>query len=296
MELIRRQVSHFSQKEFFDDDLTLLIFRIQDNCAYEDHISQNRAKFNSDLTQLKAVRKFVEAFCTKVMDGSSALSTQLGLIADEIVTNIIRHGYKGESGHEVIIQADLTQDSVLFEIFDQGDPFDPREIVHPNLSGEQEGGFGFYLVKEIADKVSYERRKSENGWNCIRITKAIRYRGNQMDISHHKIGNVIVIKLEGENLDAQEAPDFKQKANDLISKEGSNHVVLDLSGLNFIDSTGLGSFLSLMRGLNSSQGDMKLANMSSPIHTIFELVCMHKIFEIYDSVEEAVAAFEKQKA
>ena len=117
-----------------------------------------------------------------------------------------------------------------------------------------------------------------------------------MDISHHKVGNIIVIKLEGGNLDAQESPDFKQKASDLISKEGSNQVVLDLSSLNFIDSTGLGSFLSIMRGLNGSQGDIKLANMSSPIHTIFELVCMHKIFEIYDSVDEAVAAFEKQKA
>jgi len=295
MELIRRQVSHFTQKEIFDDDLTLLIFRMQEPSHQEGHLTQDIAKFSSDLSQLKAVRKFVNAFCTKVMDGSSGLSNQLELVADEVVTNIVRHGYKDEGGHEVIIQADLNMDSIVFEVFDQGEPFDPRDIVHPNLSGGKEGGFGFYLVKEIADKVSYERKKSENGWNCLRITKQITYQRNEMDISHHKKGDVIVIKLEGENLDAQETPDFKQKANDLISKEGSNHVVLDLSGLNFIDSTGLGSFLSLMRGLNSSKGDMKLANMSSPIHTIFELVCMHKIFEIYDSVDEAIAAFDKQK-
>jgi len=296
VDLIRQQVSHFSQKEIFDDDLTLLIFRIHDTPAYDDHPTQNIAKFMSDLSQLKAIRKFINAFCIKTMDESSNLSKQMELVADEVVTNIIRHGYKEESGHEVILQADVREDTIVFEIFDQGEPFDPRDIVHPNLAGQKEGGFGFYLVKEIADKVSYERKKSQNGWNCLRITKRICYQRSKMDISHHNKGQVIVIKLEGKNLDAQEAPDFKQKANDLIAKEGSSHVVLDLSELNFIDSTGLGSFLSLMRSLHNSNGDMKLANMSSAIHTIFELVCMHKIFEIYDSVDEAVAAFDKQKA
>jgi len=296
VELIRRQVSHFSQKEIFDDDLTLLIFKMKSAEHLESIVPHEIAKFHSDLSQLKAVRKFIEGFCLNVLDESSNISKQLEIVGDEIFCNIVRHGYQGEGGNEVIIQADYAKDAIIFEFLDQGKPFDPSVIDHPNLSGEKDGGFGFYIVKEISDKVSYERKKSENGWNCLRITKKICYQGNQMDISHHKVGNIIVIKLEGGNLDAQESPDFKQKASDLISKEGSNQVVLDLSSLNFIDSTGLGSFLSIMRGLNGSQGDIKLANMSSPIHTIFELVCMHKIFEIYDSVDEAVAAFEKQKA
>ncbi len=293
IELIKQEVTHFTQKEGFDDDLTLMIFKFTECSGIEEFSSEDVAKFNSDLSQLRAVRKFVESLCLTIMEEPSAFSTQMQLVADEIFCNIVHHSYKGQKGHQIIIQGGVENDTLVFEFFDQGDPFDPSLINHPNLQGEKVGGFGFYLVKEIAEKVNYERKKSENGWNCLRISKKICYQGEQMDLSHRKENDVIIVKLEGANLDAQEAPHFKQQINDLISKEGSHQVVLDLEDLNFIDSTGLGCFLSLMRTLNNAKGDIKLANMSSPIHTIFELVCMHKIFEIYDSVEAAVVAFEQ---
>ncbi|NGX58012.1 MAG: Phosphoserine phosphatase RsbU [Chlamydiae bacterium] len=296
MELIKRQVSHFAQKETFDDDLTLLIFKIKDSSHLENAISRDIARFNSHLSQLKAIRKFVEAFCIKVMDQLTSVSNLLELVVDEVFCNIVQHGYKGESGNEVIIQADYLDDCIILEILDQGKPFDPSEIEHPNLVGKKDEGFGFYLVKDVADKISYQRKKSANGWNCLRITKKIGYQGMDMELSHYNKNDIIVITLEGENLDARESPDFKQRVNDLISKEGSHNVILDLGLLNFIDSTGLGSFLSIMRSLNTAHGNMKLANMSNPIRTIFELVCMHKIFDIYDSVDDAIAAFHNEKA
>ncbi|MBI3736649.1 STAS domain-containing protein, partial [Candidatus Sumerlaeota bacterium] len=58
-----------------------------------------------------------------------------------------------------------------------------------------------------------------------------------------------------------------------------------------LDSSGLGAILSCLRKLNSVGGDLKLCAMSKPVHTLFELVRMHKIFEIFPTRDEAVRSF-----
>ncbi len=291
IETLKDEVSNFTCQTQFEDDFTLIIIKILTSTPLEYKPPENVAKFNSHISQLNAVRKFVENFCTQVSEKTKSIQHLLQVAVDEIFCNIVNHSYHEETGREIIIQANFDEKGLIFEILDQGDPFDPSEIDHPSLAGDKEGGFGFYLVKEIADEIVYQRKKTPNGWNSLRIIKKINIEEEIMDISHFKKNNIIVIAFEGENLDAKETPDFKRHVAELIEKEGTHRVVLDLSNLNFIDSTGLGSFLSLLKLLNGESGDLKLANMSKQIKTIFELVCMHKIFEIYHTVDDAIAAF-----
>ena len=107
-----------------------------------------------------------------------------------------------------------------------------------------------------------------------------------MDITHQREQQVIVINLEGENLDAKEAPRFKEEVTRLVSDERVDNLVFNLRDLQFIDSSGLGSFLSVLRHVNNRGGDLKLACMTKPIRTMFEVVRMHKLFEIFNNVEE----------
>ena len=99
-----------------------------------------------------------------------------------------------------------------------------------------------------------------------------------MDIEHTLTDTVLIITPAGESLDAKDAPIFKEKVSELISSNEKQSVVFDLHHLQFIDSSGLSSFLSIMRLLNSRGGEVKL-------------VSMHKIFEIYHTTEEAVNSF-----
>ncbi len=112
-----------------------------------------------------------------------------------------------------------------------------------------------------------------------------------MDLKTAQSNHILIITPEGEHLDAKEAPQFKESVIKLITKEDINQVVLDLQHLQFIDSSGLGSFLSILRALNTQGGDLKLARMNKPIRTMFDLVCMHKIFEIFNSTEDAMRSF-----
>ena len=72
----------------------------------------------------------------------------------------------------------------------------------------------------------------------------------------------------------------------------SNKVIFDLSQLLFVDSSGLGAFLSALRTLNTQGGDLKLCGMTKQVRVLFELVRMHRIFEIFNTQEEALRAFD----
>ena len=106
-----------------------------------------------------------------------------------------------------------------------------------------------------------------------------------------KAGDVAIVLLSGENLDAGNEKDFKREIRPIL--ETNKKVVLDMGRLMFVDSSGLGAILSCLRQLNSAGGDLKLCEMTKPVRTLFELVRMHRIFDIYNSRDEALRAFQR---
>ena len=101
--------------------------------------------------------------------------------------------------------------------------------------------------------------------------------------------NVLVLGLREENLDAGNVRDFKDAVQALI--QNHTRVVLDLSGVKFIDSSGLGALISCLRSLNGRHGDFRLCEMSRTVRALFELMRMHRVFSIHASCEEAVRSF-----
>lgn len=113
-----------------------------------------------------------------------------------------------------------------------------------------------------------------------------------MEIAAKHSGDVAIVELPVEELDASNAADLKRDMAPLL--DAHTKLVLDLSRLHFLDSSGLGAFLSCLRKLNAKGGDLKLCGMSKQVRAVFELVRMNRIFEICASQEEAVRAFERQ--
>jgi anti-sigma B factor antagonist len=113
---------------------------------------------------------------------------------------------------------------------------------------------------------------------------------NPMQIVFEKVGDVAVAAVPVEELDASNADEFKRDV--ASSLEANAKVVLDLSRLRFVDSSGLGAFISCLRKLNAKGGDLKLCGMSKPVRAVFELVRMDRVFDILGTKEDAVRAFE----
>ena len=64
--------------------------------------------------------------------------------------------------------------------------------------------------------------------------------------------------------------------------------VFDLSAVDFMDSAGLGALIAALKRITERGGDMKLACLQKKPRMVFEITRAYKVFEIYDTVEEAV--------
>jgi anti-sigma B factor antagonist len=97
---------------------------------------------------------------------------------------------------------------------------------------------------------------------------------------------VAVIALGGE-VDVYTSPRVKQEIVDLLS-QGTGKLVVDLSGVDYLDSTGLGVLIGGLKRARERDGDLKLICDNVRILRIFEITGLTKIFDIYRAESEAL--------
>jgi serine/threonine-protein kinase RsbW len=100
------------------------------------------------------------------------------VMADELATNIIRHAWNGQPGHQFSFALALEQAGggleLVMHLSDDGAAFDPTRFRATGLDGDvderEPGGVGLALVQALAGEFSYRR---ENGENRIRVSRAL---------------------------------------------------------------------------------------------------------------------------
>jgi anti-sigma B factor antagonist len=110
-----------------------------------------------------------------------------------------------------------------------------------------------------------------------------------MDISVEKTGDIAVAIIPVDELDAANSGELKRDMAPIL--EANTKVVIDLGSVRFVDSSGLGAILSCLRHLAARGGDLKLCTLSKQVRAAFELVRMHRVFDIFATREDAVGAF-----
>jgi anti-sigma B factor antagonist len=107
----------------------------------------------------------------------------------------------------------------------------------------------------------------------------------KVDTRHPREG-VAVIGLSGE-VDVYTSPRLKQEIVDLLNS-GTHKLVVDLTGVEYLDSTGLGVLIGGLKRAREREGDLKLICDNLRILRIFEITGLTKIFDIYRSETEAL--------
>ncbi len=97
----------------------------------------------------------------------------------------------------------------------------------------------------------------------------------------------VVGAIRGE-VDIATAPKLREKLVELAS-QGAKQVVVDLDGVDFLDSTGLGVLIGGMKRLRGLDGDLTLVCTQPRILKVFEITGLNRAFSIYESVDAAVA-------
>ena len=97
-----------------------------------------------------------------------------------------------------------------------------------------------------------------------------------------------VLAVTGE-VDVYTAPRLRERLVELVT-EGKRKIVVNLEGVDFLDSTGLGVLVGGLKRLRSNDGDMSLVSTQPRILKVFEITGLTKVFAIHDSVDAATAA------
>lgn len=112
-----------------------------------------------------------------------------------------------------------------------------------------------------------------------------------MDITHSLIDSVHVLDISG-RLDAATAPAFRDACTKLL-EAGHSNLVVSFSGTSFIDSSGLGVLVSVLRNVTKIGGDVRLAALPPEVKTLFELTRLNKVFDMYVDPGSAASSFQQ---
>jgi anti-sigma B factor antagonist len=102
-----------------------------------------------------------------------------------------------------------------------------------------------------------------------------------------KDGNT-VLRLREERLDAHNSQEFKEYLLRQL-ENGAKGLILDLSDVRFVDSSGLGALLSGHKNANLREVRLALSGVQARVQSMFELTRLHRVFEIHPTVEDALA-------
>lgn len=89
------------------------------------------------------------------------------LAVEELLLNVMKHGYHGETGHAITMRLELAgSDDATLDVEDEADAFDPRTVPEPDfdnlLEGGCEGGLGLHLVRSLSALLDYRRDGNRN--------------------------------------------------------------------------------------------------------------------------------------
>jgi len=111
-----------------------------------------------------------------------------------------------------------------------------------------------------------------------------------MKLSHREENGVTVIEPRGKIMGGPESTELHDLLHDLID-QGKKKVVIDLSRVDWMNSTGLGLLISGLTTLRKSEGELKLANVTEKIQSLLTITKLVTIFKTYDTVDEAIKSF-----
>ncbi|MSP14234.1 MAG: anti-sigma factor antagonist [Chloroflexi bacterium] len=111
-----------------------------------------------------------------------------------------------------------------------------------------------------------------------------------MEIKMKSMGRAELLEISG-RVDHSTAPELDQTLRKIFD-QGTHHIILDLNGVNYISSAGLRSLLAARKELRRfNRGDLLLARVQPFVKETLDMVGFTPLFQIYDSVADAVASF-----
>ena len=175
------EVRRYARGTEQSDDITILCLSYLGTPIIEEKKSNKRFSnmkyrlvINNRVEEMAQLEPFIEEVSEHFGIAPETVF-QLNLALDEALANSVNYAYSNGSKGEIVLEASKEDGNVVFRLIDEGVPFDPtKESNEPDVTSVAEdrpvGGLGIFLIKQMMDEISYERK---DGKNILKMTKKL---------------------------------------------------------------------------------------------------------------------------
>ncbi|MBZ5646354.1 MAG: STAS domain-containing protein [Acidobacteriia bacterium] len=113
-----------------------------------------------------------------------------------------------------------------------------------------------------------------------------------LKLSVKNVNGVTVVYCSGRIVFGEEAADLRERVKEMLATV--HQIVLNLGGVSYIDSGGLGTLVGLYTSARAGGGEIKLANLTQRVRDQLQITKLVTVFEVFDSEEKAISSFAEQ--
>ncbi len=224
--------------------------------------------------QIDAVMEFVNGILSRA-GCPEETQAEIDVAVDELFGNIALYAYGPETGTATVrAETEEAPPTLILTFMDRGMPFDPLANQRPDTTAlpakeRPIGGLGLLLVRGIMDDIAY---RYEDGMNVLTVRKKFcdqTEEDKEMAIAEiEKNGNTLTVRPEG-RLDTARTPLLDNELKQHL--DGVSQIVMDLSKLEYVSSSGLRLLLWLEQKMEDEGGEVQVINANQTVLKIFEM-------------------------
>lgn len=113
-------------------------------------------------------------------------------------------------------------------------------------------------------------------------------------ISKSKQEDIIILKFKG-SIQHSDTPNFEKEIENVILEQNLYKIILDLSLVNHISSSALGSLIAMERKIKRKNGDIRLVITEPEVLRIMQITLLNRVFQIFSNVQDAIQSYKNLK-
>ena len=119
-----------------------------------------------------------------------------------------------------------------------------------------------------------------------------RYETAGLKVTVDDRGASVVVRLAGRMTLGESTSLFRYQIRELLARPGAKKIIVDLSGVTYVDSTGLAELVSAYTVSRNAGVDLVLASLQKKVHDLMQLTKLFTVFNVYPTAEDALSAHE----
>jgi len=297
------------------DDITVLALRVPS--AAEGVPLVESVLLRNQLSDLSVLDDVLDRFGQRGVLPQTTMS-ELRIVCDEILGNLIAYAYPDGGEHEIDVQLQMTGRRLVVTVSDDGIPFNPLTVAPPDttrpLDERDVGGLGIHLVRSLVDDMRYRREGARNETTLVMAVggranlldegaraprfhhgadpgeRAQRQEGDDdMEIQTRRVNDVLVVDLVG-RLESRTAGPASTELNK-IAQGDDRKVLLNVGGLEYVSSAGLRAIMVAAKLLQVNGGSALICGANATVKRVMEVSGFSSLLRLYDTEKEGLAAF-----